>query len=201
MQSPPRRPRSRPSVGRSACIPSKLFCRITARPPTAADPQLLGDSDTLSSRGITSGAAIHLFQRPKTAAYVPSNDGTPGLDTVSVEQAGALHDIPPLLLQFQERGVSAGPSPAEGYLDANWEVDGQRRGIRFLSSFLLLISIMQVRDGDGTRLARSTTRVCRVFCITSRVLLGIVLCVLALRRGSLGSKHSLKGAGVKKSSV
>lgn len=101
--------------------------------------KLLGDLDTLASQNISDGAAIHLFQRPKFSAYATPAAGG---GAVSAQQPGRLHEIPPLLLQVQERGGST--SQAQGYLDTHWEVDVPRRGIRFLSSFLLLISVMQV---------------------------------------------------------
>lgn len=113
-------------------------------------PQLLGDSDTLSSRKISDGAAIHLFQRPKlvpsSASYASSSGGGggsgAGLDTAPAQQPGMLHEIPPLLLQVQE-------GSEDGYLSTHWEVDVPRRGIRFLASFLLLMSMMQVRSVMG----------------------------------------------------
>lgn len=66
----------------------------------------------------------------------------PGVGIASAQQPGGLGEIPPLMLNVQERGIY---SQAEGYLDSHWEVDGPRRGIRFLASILLLFSIMQVR--------------------------------------------------------
>lgn len=101
--------------------------------------KLLGDSDTLASRNISDGAVIHLFQRPKLSAFATPAAGG---GAVSAQHPGRLHEIPPLLLQVQERGSSN--LQAQGYLDTHWEIDVPRRGVRFLASFLLLISVMQV---------------------------------------------------------
>lgn len=104
----------------------------------SVDVKVLEDSDTLESRKISDGAAIHLFQRPKSATLA-------GVGTASASQSGRLHEIPPLLLQVQERlRGSRVHSQGQGYLDAHWEVEVPRRSIRFLASFLLLMSVMQV---------------------------------------------------------
>lgn len=103
--------------------------------------QLLVDSDTLASRKISTGAAIHLFQRPKSATPA----GGAGVGTALAQQPGRLNEIPPLLLHVREAiDGGGGPTPAEGYLDTNWEVEVPRRSIRFLASSLLLLSAMQV---------------------------------------------------------
>ncbi|CAM9784422.1 unnamed protein product [Scytosiphon promiscuus] len=104
--------------------------------------KMLGDADTLASRKIADGDAIHLFQRPKTtgASYAGGNGGA-GLGTISAQQPGGLHQFPPVLLQVEGGGDGVGGAAGS---QLHWEVDGPRRRIRFLASFLLLISILQL---------------------------------------------------------
>lgn len=101
---------------------------------------MLGDGDTLASRKITDGAAVHLFQRPKTS--VTPAGGSGGVVS-SAQQPGRLHEFPPVLLRVQGAGAGGG-SGATGYVNSHWEVDGPRKQIRILASFLLLISVLQV---------------------------------------------------------
>lgn len=103
---------------------------------------MLGDSDTLASRKISDGSAVHLFQKPKIApsAVTPSSSSG-GLSTASAQQPGRLHEFPPVLMD-RGRGGLGGGSGAMGRPD--WEVEGPRKQIRCLASFLLLISIIQV---------------------------------------------------------
>lgn len=103
---------------------------------------MLGDADTLASRKITDGAAIHLFQRPKTSV---APVGGSGGEVSTAQQPGRLHEFPPVLLQVRGAGAGAGGgSGATGYVNSHWEVDGPRKQIRILASFLLLISVVQV---------------------------------------------------------
>lgn len=103
---------------------------------------MLGDTDTLASRKILDGSAIHLFQRPKTAVNSSAgNRGGAGLGTISAQQPGGLHDFPPVLLQVDGGDDGVGGSAGS---QLHWELDGPRRKIRFLASFLLLISVLQV---------------------------------------------------------
>eukprot|EP00904_Undaria_pinnatifida_P007381 jgi/Undpi1/3773/HiC_scaffold_16.g07142.m1 len=115
--------------------------------------KLLVDSDTLASRKISTGAAIHLFQRPKSATPA----GGAGVGTALAQQPGRLNEIPPLLLHVREAiDGGGGPTPAEGYLDTNWEVEVPRRSIRFLASSLLLLSAMQLLEVLGSVSAAMT---------------------------------------------
>lgn len=106
------------------------------------NPQMLGDADTLASRKISDGTAVHLFQRPKTA--VASVSGPAGI-LRNAQQPGRLDEFPPVLLRVQGAGAGGG-SGATGYVNSHWEVDGPRKQIRFLASFLLLISVLQVHS-------------------------------------------------------
>ncbi|CAN0361784.1 unnamed protein product [Pylaiella littoralis] len=106
--------------------------------------KMLGDSDTLASRKISDGSAVHLFQKPKIApsAVTPSSSSG-GLSTASAQQPGRLHEFPPVLMD-RGRGGLGGGSGAMGRPD--WEVEGPRKQIRCLASFLLLISIIQLLE-------------------------------------------------------
>lgn len=66
------------------------------------------------------------------------------MSNASARQPGRLHEFPPVLVQVQGGG-QGGSSGAAGYVNSHWEVDGPRKQIRFLASFLLLISAIQVR--------------------------------------------------------
>lgn len=112
---------------------------------------MLGDADTLASRKISDGAAVHLFQRPKAAAAAPIG-GAAGVVSTA-QQPGRLHEFPPVLLQVQGSGAGGG-SGATGYVNSHWEVAGPRKQIRFLASFLLLISIMQVSNALSSGVSR-----------------------------------------------
>ncbi len=65
------------------------------------------------------------------------------MSTASAQQPGRLHDFPPVLVQVQGGG-QGGSSGAAGYANSHCEVERPRKQIRFLASFLLLISIIQV---------------------------------------------------------
>lgn len=107
-------------------------------------PQILGDADTLASRKVCTGAAMHLFRRPKaTALSAAVRDVTQAGSTPAL-QTGGVPEIPSNLLRSQDSGVSGIASRFDGYLDAHMEVNRPRRGIRCLASCLLLVSIMQV---------------------------------------------------------
>lgn len=146
-----RQTRHYPTVGFSTKVPPLVS-------PTY--PQMLGDADTLASRNISDGVAVHLFQRPKTAATTAAGGGATSVVSTA-QQPGRLHDFPPVLLQVQGAGAG-GSSGATGYVNAHWEVEGPRKQIRFLASFLLLISVLQVSNvcpwrGKGTCRAGSHT--------------------------------------------
>ena len=100
--------------------------------------QILKDSDTLSSRKVIDGAAMHLFQRPKDAPVVS------GIGMSNAPQPSGLTEIPSMMLQVQGASVSDEPQN-QGLLDEHWEVETPRRTMRFLASVLILISIMQVQ--------------------------------------------------------
>eukprot|EP00903_Cladosiphon_okamuranus_P013551 g12622.t2 len=100
---------------------------------------MLGDGDTLASRQITDGTAVHLFQRPKTSVTAAAG---PGGVVSTAQHPGRLHEFPPVLLQVQGARAGGG-SGATGYMNSHWEVDGPRKQIRFLASFLLLISLLE----------------------------------------------------------
>lgn len=128
-------------------IPATLGFSMTEPPPDCIllsfldHPQMLDDADTLASRKISDGTAVHLFQRPKTA-MIPVG-GTAGGVVSTAQQPGRLHEFPPVLVRVRGAGAG-GSSGAAGYVNAHWEVDGARKQIRLLASFLLLISIIQV---------------------------------------------------------
>ncbi|CAB1098530.1 unnamed protein product [Ectocarpus sp. CCAP 1310/34] len=107
----------------------------TPHVPPCLSPQMLSDADTLGSRKISDGAAIHLFQRPKVAAAAAA-----GVGTASAQQPGNLYEFPPVLLQPLERG---GDREGAG---AHWEVEAPRRKIMFLASILVLISVLQLLE-------------------------------------------------------
>ncbi|CAM9481548.1 unnamed protein product, partial [Hapterophycus canaliculatus] len=104
--------------------------------------KMLEDTDTFASRKISDGTTIHLFQRPKTAVTnsVRNRDGA-GSGAILEQQPGGLHEFPPIYLQVNGGGDGAGGAAGS---PSHWEVDGARRKLRFLASFLLLISILQL---------------------------------------------------------
>lgn len=105
---------------------------------------MLGDTDSLESRKISDGAAVHLFQRPKTAVAHAGGRSRAGVGTISAQQPGGLHEFPPVLLQVDGVPVGGGGGRGAGDSQLHWEMEGPRRKIRFLASLLLFISVLQV---------------------------------------------------------